>query len=158
MRDCPFVVLSPPRTFSSLPFSFHFYPLRPYNIESGLDIQDYHHLLLLIPLAIPRPIKEAPPYLEGVSRTPPHDLIAGSWEAGMASVYMAPECTLGMGAAEKSAVWHDVTAGEWSVDFSTWTSMVAGSISGSQTATPPPPQAPPLGRRRPQRGQKQNGD
>lgn len=30
----------------------------------------------------------------------------------MAGGCMAPECTLGMGAAAKCAVWHDVTAGD----------------------------------------------
>lgn len=65
--------------------------------------------IIIISLAIPRLVEEAPSYLEGVSRTPPHDLIAGSWEAGMASDYMAPERALGMGAAEKSAGWRDVT-------------------------------------------------
>lgn len=58
----------------------------------------------------------------------------------MASGYVAPESALGMGAAEKSAVWHDVTAGEWSEDFPSRVPTEAGGISGSQTR-----QAPPLG-------------
>lgn len=71
----------------------------------------------------------------------------------MAGGCMAPECTLGMGGAEKCAVWHDVTAREWSLDFPSLAPMEAGGISGSQTR-----QAPPLGPRRPQRGQKQKGN
>lgn len=95
-----------------------------------------------------------PPYLEGgVYRTPPHDLITGSRGAGMASGCMAPECTLGKGAAQKCAVWHDVAAGEWGADFLSRALVETGGISGSQAR-----QAPPLGLRRPQRGQKQKGN
>ena len=73
---------------------------------------------ILIPSSSPSPpfpgqLEKPPPCLEGVSRTPPHDLIAGSWRAGMASGFVAPECTPGMGAAENSAVWHDLTGGGW---------------------------------------------
>lgn len=90
----------------------------------------------------PGQLGKPPPYLEGVSGTPPHDLITGSWRAGMASGYVAPECALGMGAAKKSAVWHDVTAGEPSADFPFWVRAPteAGGLSGSQIL-----QAPPLG-------------
>lgn len=62
----------------------------------------------------------------------------------MASSCMAPECTLGKGAAQKCAVWHDVAAGEWGADFLSWALVEAGGISGSQAR-----QAPPLGLRRP---------
>lgn len=93
------------------------------------------------------------PIWRGVSRTPPHDLITGSRGAGMASGCMAPECTLGKGAAQKCAVWHDVAAGERGADFPSRALVEAGGISGSQAR-----QAPPLGLRRPQRGQKQKGN
>ena len=50
----------------------------------------------------PDQLGKPPPYLEGVSRTPPRDLIAGSQTAGMARGCVAPECTPGMGAATRA--------------------------------------------------------
>lgn len=145
---------SPPCFFPALSSSLHFCPCRPCKLKrgsSGLDGQDYYHLLIS---TIPRPVGEAPTLFGGgVSITPPHDLITGSQGAGMASGCMAPECTLGKGAAQKCAVWHDVAAGEWGADFPSWALVEAGGISGSQAR-----QAPPLGLRRPQRGQKQKGN
>lgn len=54
----------------------------------------------------PGQLGKPPPYLEGVSRTPPRDLIAGSRGAGMARGCVAPECTPGMGAATRA--WRGV--------------------------------------------------
>lgn len=50
----------------------------------------------------PGQLGKPPPYSEGVSRTPPRDLIAGSRGAGMARGCVAPECTPGMGAATRA--------------------------------------------------------
>lgn len=96
----------------------------------------------------PGRLRKPPPCLEGVPRAPPHDLITGSWRAGMASGCMAPECALGTGAAQKSTVWHDVTAGERSG---------ARSCGGWRHLPQPARQAPPPEPRRPQGGQKQKG-
>lgn len=57
----------------------------------------------------------------------------------MAGGGTAPECTPGTGAAQKCAVWHDVTAGG-ERGLPPPAPMEAGGISGSQTH-----QAPPLG-------------
>lgn len=87
----------------------------------------------------PGQLGKPPPYLEGVSRTPPRDLIAGSRGAGMARGCVAPECTPGMGAATRAA-WREGLAPGWRAHFPSRAPTEAGGISGSQR-----PQAPPLG-------------
>lgn len=61
---------------------------------------------------------------------------------------MAPECTLGMGAAEKSAVWHDVTAGERSG------LPLAGSHGGRRHLWKPDPPGPASGPEKAPKGTK----
>lgn len=135
---CP----SPFRIFSRLPLSLSMPAIRHQERQQWVG----HSRVISSPPSRPssRPfpsqLRKPPPYLEGVSGTPPHDLITGSWRAGMASSYVAPECALGKGAAKKSAVWHDVTAAEPSEDFPSRVPTEAGGLSGSQTG-----QAPPLG-------------
>lgn len=133
---CP----SPFRIFSRLPLSLHAGHSASREAAVGWTFKSNIISSFSSSWPFPSQLRKPPPYLEGVSGTPPHDLITGSWKAGMASGYVAPECALGKGAAKKSAVWHDVTAAEPSEDFPSRVPTEAGGLSGSQTG-----QAPPLG-------------